>query len=289
METELLRAFLAVSAEQSFGHGAQQLHIAPSTLSERVKKLERLAGAALFTRHPVTLTPAGERLVVTAERAVAAADLAIQRLADIRDQPSAELRVGVLSHGAGASMTTLLRTFRSQHPDVAVRLVALDFSETTTAVLDGKVDIAFIRPQLDDDRLDEYPLTTEQRFVILPTSDQRAHLPNLAYADLDHDTFLTPSRGTPTAYRAFLHLLNERNQETPRQLDSQCHYAEEFLTAVAAGLGIATTITSFTHHYRWPGVTYVPIIDATPATTTAILAHGDQRTIIRDFAQLLAA
>lgn len=289
MDTEVLRALLAVSAERSFGLAAQRLGIASSTLSERIKKLERLAGTTLVKRRPVVLTPAGERLAAAAERVVSAADLAVQRLSDIRDQPLAELRIGVLSHGAGATMTELLRTFRSVHPDVVVRLVALDFSETASAVLDGQVDVAFVRPQLNDDRFDEFPLTTEQRFVILPAWDERAHLPSLSYADLDRDTFLTPSRGAPTAYRSFLHLLTERNQEDPRQFDSQCHYAEEFLTAVAAGLGVATTIMSFTHHYRWPAVSYVPITNALPAATTAILSHEDQRTIVRDFAQLLAA
>ncbi len=289
MDVELLRAFLTVAAEQSFARAAQRLAIAPSTLSERIKKLEQLAGTPLLDRRPVVLTPAGQRLTVAAQRLVLAADSTVDRLAEIRREPRAVLRVGVLSHGAGTTMTDLIRVFRLQNPDVAIQLVALDFAETTTAVLDGKVDVAFVRPRLDDDRFDEHPLSTEQRWVILPTWDERAHLPALSPADLDRDTFLTPSRGTPSAYRSFLHLLPERNQESPRLRDSQCHFAEEFLTAVAAGFGIATTITSFTRHYRWPGVTYVPLIDAAPAATTAILAHDDQRSIVRDFARLLAA
>lgn len=289
MDPELLRAFLAVSAERHFGQAARSLEIAPSTLSERIKKLELLAGTVLVQRNPVELTGAGQRLEIAAKQAVNAADAAASRLTEIRREPRLELRIGMLSHGGGAIMTELMRSFRRRNPDILIRTVALGFSETASALLGGAVDVAFVRPELNDDRLEEFPLQREQRHAILSRWDERAHVPHLSFADLDHDTFLTPSPGTPDAYKSFLHLLRERNDETPRTVDTQCHSAEEFLFAVAAGVGIATTLTSFTQHYRWPDIAYVPLVDAQQAATTAIVARSDQRPAVREFIDLLLA
>ena len=184
-------------------------------------------------------------------------------------------------------MAHLIRTYRTQHPEVHVTMISLAFSAMTSALLDGLVDVAFVRPSLDDPRFEEHPVLTEQRYAILSDHDDRAHLPTLSLADLDRDTFLTPSKTAPARYGAFLHLLDDRNGEAPRTLDTRCDHAEEFLAAVAAGLGVATTVTSFTHHYSWPGISYVPLRDAKPASTTAILSSGESRPQVRGFATLL--
>ena len=289
MDPALLRAFLAVVDERHFRRAAARLQVAPSTLSQQISRLEQLAGTRLLNRHPVELTEAGDRFVGAARDLVAAADGAARRIDEIRSHPGARLRIGVLSHGAGPRMAQLIRTYRAARPDVRVSLVSLAFSSMASALLDGDVDVAFIRPALDDPRFDEYPILSEQRHVILPSHDERAHLTSLALRDLDRDTFLTPSSGTPFRYEAFLHLLDDRNDEPPRRCDTSCEHAEEFLTAVAAGLGIATTVTSFTQHYRWPGIAYVPLDDAKPAATTAIVRHDERRSVVHDFAALLAA
>lgn len=289
MDVGLLRAFVAVAEERHFGRAARRLAVSAPALSQRIKKLEAQAGTRLVERSPVVLTAAGASLLPLARRTVASADATTAHLSALQAGRGGALRVGVLSHGGGEVMAATLRSFSAQFPEVAVTLRALDFPEAASAVKERDVDVAFVRPSLGDERLHEYPVFTENRYAILPRWDERARLRELSVADIDRDPFLTPADGSPMAYRSFLHLLRERNDEPPRIVDSQCRRAEEFLGAVVSGRGIATTVRSFTRHYRWPDIAYVPVRDAAPATTTLVVDAEDRRATVRAFVDRLRA
>jgi len=64
-----LSALAAVIRTGSFERAAQQLHVTPSAISQRVKLLEERTGAVLVARgQPCTATPAGQRLCQHAEQ-----------------------------------------------------------------------------------------------------------------------------------------------------------------------------------------------------------------------------
>jgi len=60
-----LQLFVAVAETRSITNGAQRVHLALASASERIKGLEEALGVALLTRgrRGVELTPAGENLL----------------------------------------------------------------------------------------------------------------------------------------------------------------------------------------------------------------------------------
>lgn len=72
MDTELLRTFLEVSRTRHFGRAAENLYLTQSAVSARVRQLEQLLGAELFTRtrNNIRLTSSGDRLLPHAEAAL---------------------------------------------------------------------------------------------------------------------------------------------------------------------------------------------------------------------------
>lgn len=69
LDYALLAALAAVIRTGSFERAAQQLHVTPSAVSQRVKLLEERMGAVLVVRgQPCTGTPAGQRLCQHVER-----------------------------------------------------------------------------------------------------------------------------------------------------------------------------------------------------------------------------
>ncbi|MCY4500253.1 MAG: LysR family transcriptional regulator [Alphaproteobacteria bacterium] len=57
-DPRLLRAFLHVARERSFSAAARSMGLSPSTVSLRVRTLEKRLGTDLFHRGPHGLTPA---------------------------------------------------------------------------------------------------------------------------------------------------------------------------------------------------------------------------------------
>src|SRR5258708_6836857 len=72
IEFEDLRVFLAAAEHGSFGRAASALSVAQPSVSNRIAALERRLDRPLFSRSPrgATLTPAGERLLPHARRAL---------------------------------------------------------------------------------------------------------------------------------------------------------------------------------------------------------------------------
>ena len=69
MDIDLLRTFLEVQRTRHFGHAAKSLFVTQSAVSSRIRLLEEMVGAQLFTRtrNDIQLTSAGKRLLKTAE------------------------------------------------------------------------------------------------------------------------------------------------------------------------------------------------------------------------------
>ncbi|MDR1530307.1 MAG: LysR family transcriptional regulator [Burkholderiales bacterium] len=64
LDIELLRSFVSVAEFHSFTQAAKHLHIAQSTISQHIKRLEENIGHDLFSRTTrlTTLTETGEKL-----------------------------------------------------------------------------------------------------------------------------------------------------------------------------------------------------------------------------------
>ncbi len=72
MEIKLLEDFLAVASSGNFSRAAEARNVTQPAFSRRLKALETWIGAPLLDRssYPITLTPAGEKLLPVAERVV---------------------------------------------------------------------------------------------------------------------------------------------------------------------------------------------------------------------------
>ncbi|OUS26423.1 LysR family transcriptional regulator ['Osedax' symbiont bacterium Rs2_46_30_T18] len=83
MDTLLLKTFLEVTRTRHFAKAAENLHVAPSTVSTRIRQLEQNLGLNLLIRNhqQVAVTPAGERLMKHARHILSAWDRAFEDVA----------------------------------------------------------------------------------------------------------------------------------------------------------------------------------------------------------------
>ena len=134
-----LRTFEAAARHLNFSRAADELHVTPSAVSHQIKELEARVGAALFLRSnkALSLTEAGETLLDGVHTAFGALSRAMADLYALAHAPV--LTVSVPPSVAMKWLVPRLDTFRTQHPEIDVRI------STDTVLPDltsGDVDIA---------------------------------------------------------------------------------------------------------------------------------------------------
>jgi DNA-binding transcriptional LysR family regulator len=270
LDLRKLRYFVAVADRLHFGRAAEELHIAQPALSRQIRALEHDLGAALFTRdrHTVTLTDAGQQLLADAGLLLASAD-AVRRRVAVAARGSKRLVVGFR---AGIPVIPATRAFEARHPDVVVDVQRIEWDDQAAMLLDGRIDVGFVRMPIDQTGLHVTPLYTEPLMVVLPASHRLAGKEELTEDDLV---------GEPLVWHD-----NPSTQPTRRpHPDSglRVRGVEEKLEHVAAGRGISFAGRSETVFYSRPDISYVPIPELAPDQVCIAMAASRTSPLADDF------
>ncbi|MBE1532949.1 LysR family transcriptional regulator [Actinomadura algeriensis] len=292
MELRELASFLAVVEEGQFARAAARLFLSPPAVTAHVQRLERDLGVRLLERSPLRLTGAGERFVPHARAALAAANAAVAAATAVAEPPGAGeqvLRVGVMGHGSAELTPAIVRAFRRARPDVRLEIGPLDFTEHVTALVENRVDVAFVRPAPDDERIAVDVLTTEPRIVCVPAEGPFGDAAALRLADvLDLPIARIPDV-TPAVFADYLYFTRAVNGERGRRGPDVVRSPQDVLLSVAAGRGVGSALASFARFYPWPGVRYVPIVDAPWDCSVLATRRGDPGGPVRAFRALAGA
>ncbi|MFG1811091.1 LysR family transcriptional regulator [Streptomyces sp. NPDC049040] len=270
LDLRKLRYFVAVADRLHFGRAAEDLHIAQPALSRQIRALEQDLGAPLFTRdrHGVTLTDAGRQLLDDAGPLLASAQA-------VRRRVTAAARGGrrlVVGFRAGIPVIPAAREFGGRHPDVVVDVQRMEWDDQVPMLLDGRVDVGFVRLPVDETGLRLTPLYTEPLMVALPADHPLAGKEEVTEADL---------AGEPLIWHA-----DPSTQPTRRPLpDSglRVRGVEEKLEHVAAGRGISFVGRSETVFYSRPDIRYVPVPDLAPDQVFIAMAASRTSPLADDF------
>ncbi|WP_329335589.1 LysR substrate-binding domain-containing protein [Streptomyces sp. NBC_01352] len=264
LDLRKVRYFVAVAEQLHFGRAAERLHIAQPVLSRQIRALEKDLGAALFERdsHGATLTAAGRQLLDDARNLLASADAARRRVRRAARGP----RRLVVGFRAGIVVTHAVRAFGAAHPDVDVQARRVEWDDQERLILDGSVDLAYLRRPIDERGLKLLPLYTETRVAMLPADHRLAGKPELASADLAGETWL--------------------RYLDPRPHDLPIRTIEEKFERVAGGLGITLVPRSVAEQYSRPDITYVPVRDAEPDQVILAWEASRRSPLITAFAEV---
>jgi DNA-binding transcriptional LysR family regulator len=145
MDTEVIRTFLEIVAQRSFGAAAERLHVAQTTVSARIKLLEERLGRPLFIRNKsgAELTPAGEQLLRYAPSFVQLWERARHQVA-LPANKQAVLAVGGELSLWNPLLLKWLVWMREAATEVAVRAKVGIAADLNTQVSEGVLDLAVL-------------------------------------------------------------------------------------------------------------------------------------------------
>ena len=184
---DALRGFEAAGRLLSFTQAAGELSITQSAVSRQVKTLEDAIGVPLFARfnRRLALTPAGERLYVTAARALADLGATIDEL---RGPQTRVVTVTTPLSLATLWLVPRLAAFRALHSDIDVRIAAND---DIVSLERERIDCAIRFCEPDAAPRDARALMKEEAFpVVSPALLGDPARPLKTPADLVHHVLL---------------------------------------------------------------------------------------------------
>ena len=241
MELRHLRYFRAVAEERHFGRAAARLHMAQPPLSQQIRRLEEELGVTLLRRstRKVELTPAGEAYLDRVVGILAAVDAAGEEAHRIDSGLEGRLVVGCVGSATYSLLPALARALRVELPgvDFAFRGEML-VPDQADALRSGDIDLALLRPPLDDAHLAVRVLRRERLIVALPEGHRLASRQRVRLVDLrEEDLVVHVGHGRSVMYDAVVDLC--RGAGFDPQVRHEVAETSTLVMFVAAGLGVA--------------------------------------------------
>ena len=119
-----LRAFEAVARQLSFSKAAEELHVTPGAISQRIRALEELLGTKLFerTRRSVSLSEAGAHMLPDVQAGLEMLARALSSKPTSFGERT--LTISVAPSFASKWLLPRLTKFHEQYPDIDLRISA---------------------------------------------------------------------------------------------------------------------------------------------------------------------
>jgi DNA-binding transcriptional LysR family regulator len=194
MELRHLRYFLAVAEELNFTRAAKRLNIAQPPLTQQIKALEAEMGVTLFDRtgYRVELTDAGRSFVPQVARILADVRNAVLTAKQAAAGEVGHVRIGFTESASfNPLVTAAFRSFRAAYPEVELSLEESPSTVLATALREGRIDAAFVRPPLrTGEGIALHLIDEEEMVVAIPSNHPLAQRPDLDIRDLAEETFV---------------------------------------------------------------------------------------------------
>ena len=272
MELRHIRYFLAVAAERNFSRAAERVGIGQPSLSLQIRDLERAVGTRLFHRIPqgAELTLAGKAFHDQVRNIPDYSERAMQAARRTARGESGALAVGYTnSSGLNPVFSAALRSYRRAFPDVALSLKESYTAQLIDGLLDGELDVVFVRPvEADAERLKIRLISEESLMAVLPIRHRAAKLAQLNLSDLRDESFILPRReDTPSFFDTVIAACRKAGFEPA--LGPSVPQLVTIVQLVAAEIGVSLVAASL-QAFQIKGVVFKEIHDVSPKTRLSL-------------------
>jgi len=245
MDIRSLRYFVAVADANSFSRAAEAVGVVQSAISHQIRTLEEECGVALFVREgrSISLSPAGEALLVDARRILQMVSRSKERLTQMVSGDSGALRIGFQSAVCRRRIVTeSLHVLRARSPDIDLSLSPMTGLAMEDALRKGELDGGFFYFVGASD-LSQRRLYVDNWVLALPRNHRLAAARKLRLRELQAEEFIwLPRRVTPILYDRMLAACSAGGL-TPH-IVQEAFDEPMVLNLVAVGLGIAFVLDS---------------------------------------------
>lgn len=201
MELRHLRYFIAVAEEGSLTVAAERrLHTAQPSLSRQIRDLEDEVGAQLLIRSArgIELTEAGRLFLDHARLALVQVEAAVAAARRVAQPAKPVFALGFLTGQEMDWLPEAMRILKDELPHIEVSITSQYSPDLAQSLLRGKLDLAFMRPEMQAPDLQYRVVVKEPLIVVLPSDHRLAAQERIALEDLAGEVFIGMSNTAPT-------------------------------------------------------------------------------------------
>jgi len=201
MELRHLRYFVAVAEEGSLTLAAEnRLHTAQPSLSRQIRDLEYEVGVQLMVRsvRGIELTAAGRAFLDHARSALVQVEAATEAARRAAHPAKPTFALGFLTGQEMDWLPEAMRVLREELPNIDVSISSQYSPDLAQALLRGKLDLAFMRPEAQMPDLDYTVIVKEPLVVAMPSDHRLASQNAVALQDIVGEIFIGISNTAPT-------------------------------------------------------------------------------------------
>jgi LysR family transcriptional regulator, hca operon transcriptional activator len=200
MELRHLRFFIAVAETGSLTEAAEKrLHTSQPSLSRQIRDLEYQVGVELLSRSArgVELTAAGRVFLDHARLALAQVDAATAAARRAAQPAKQTFALGFLTGQEMDWLPEAMRILRDELPNIEVTVSSQYSPELAVALMRGRLDLAFLRPEPNVTDLTYKIITKEPLVVFMPSDHRLAAHEAIRVQELAGETFISVSNTAP--------------------------------------------------------------------------------------------
>ena len=196
-----LRLVLQVALTGKLQAAAEEIALSQPAASRMLAEIEKLVGAALFTRHAKGMvpTPIGEAVVRHARQILQDLDKLDMDVAQIASGRAGSVRIGTVTGPAVGLVVPVVRAMRAQAPEVEFNIEVAPSTTLMRGLDEGIFDFVVARPAQDYQRQSYriYPASREVVSMLVSGGHPMAQKKAVRLKDLREFDWIIQDHGTP--------------------------------------------------------------------------------------------
>ncbi len=192
LEFRHLRTLVALRETGSLVEAAERVFLTQSALSHQLKDLEHRLGTSLFIRktRPVRFTPAGERLLLLADRVLPALEQAEDELVRLAGGEAGRIYMAIECHSCFDWLLPAIDAYREAWPDVDLDISSGFNFAPFPALGRGDLDLVITADPVPDSALAYLPLFSYEAQLALSRHHPLAASEHIEPEDLRDETLI---------------------------------------------------------------------------------------------------
>ena len=241
MPDRRLKAFYTVARLSNFTKAAKVLHLTQPAVTFQVRQLEAYYKVRLFDRrhNRITLTEPGRKMYKYAEKVFCIYDEMEAAMSRIVGDMSGPVTVGASNTVAVYILPRLLREFRLEHPEMALRMKISNTEGVADMVEDGTVDLGIVEGPIGGRSLQVEVYKMDELVVIALPSHPLLSSTSVRISQVLDYPFIIREEGSGTREVIMDYLRRQRVNADRMDIVMELGGLDAIKGAVESGMGVS--------------------------------------------------